>query len=128
MDFDVMNYTALRTINRVSAITETVGSASSANSTWVTLVSMTGSGWLFAIRCGWNVNASGAQFRITIDGGTPLTIPTTNILPRLDTSASGPFVMFPISRSRFESSVLIEYMQTSATSYAGDASVIWGAH
>lgn len=123
MEFDVVNFTELRNIYNANAIRETPGTQSTANNVWVTLVSISGKGMIYAMAFSRNASATSAQWRVTIDGGTPTVIPFSTIATPYNSNNR---MTLPLNGVRFDTSVLIEYTQSAVTSYASTGSVTWG--
>jgi hypothetical protein len=126
---DAMSVQALRNVRYVATIQETSGTQNSSNSAWVTLVSITSTkGWIYQIRASVSItSATNPQLRITIDGGTPQTFQIVNAAPQFIDASSTETMALPIIGVRFDSSMLIEYMQTNATAVSCTGNLIWGS-
>jgi hypothetical protein len=118
---DAVTASIIRRNGPAKTIRTTAGSAPTSSNVWVTLVSITGRGTLFTVN-GLVGGGVGNTWRVTIDGGTPMTItdsPVT-VYPR---NSAGPWAFLEVP---FDTSLLIEYTQGSGSSFTGSATATWG--
>jgi hypothetical protein len=116
---DAVTASIIRRNGPARTVRTTSGSTTTGSGVWVTLISITGRGTLFTING--LMGGTGPQWRVTIDGGTSMTISDslTTSYPR-DTVGPWAFLDVP-----FETSLLVEWTHGSVST-TGYATVTWG--